>query len=254
MAEARGNGGGAGMTALKVIRVLLRLIFVVLLGIGLGAAAFYGGPALYRNFVEPVQQNSRRIVELEQELAQLRQEARQQSADQAARMGELEGDLAALQESLAALESRTEALEQDLAAQQETLDRLEALTRRVQALERDLGRTQDAVGELGLTLESRTTPAEVLARRLQLLRAMELVTRARLWLIQDNLGQAAEDVAQARDIVAAVIEGAPEEEAEALQPILDRLDQVLEDVRTAPLVAADDLEVAWELLVQATAP
>jgi len=41
---------------------------------------------------------------------------------------------------------------------------------------------------------------------------------------------------------------------EELVQIIERLDLALVDVRTSPIVAADELEIAWKLLVEATNP
>ena len=43
-------------------------------------------------------------------------------------------------------------------------------------------------------------------------------------------------------------------EDEVLEQIVERLDLALMDIRTTPIVAADELEIAWKLLVEVTKP
>jgi hypothetical protein len=74
--------------------------------------------------------------------------------------------------------------------------------------------------------------------------------RARLWLIENNAGLAAEEVEAARTALARVAAVAPAEEVAPLQAVLDRLTLTQEDLQFRPLIAADDLEIAWQLLAQ----
>ena len=155
-------------TARRAVRFLAKLGLVVLAGIGLGIAAYYGFPAVYSGFVQPVQINTQRIAEVE-----------------------------------TSLESELDA----------SFDRLEALNERI-----------------------------------QLLRAMELVLRARLALADNNPGLAGQDLRRARGVLASAT--APQDWA----PIVDRLDMALSNLNTAPLVAVQDVEAAWYLMLEASAP
>ena len=68
------SGSRLGRTARTTAGCLLRLLFIVILGIGLGAAVYYGvvygAPALYYQYVYPVQQNTLRLEDLEARQAQ----------------------------------------------------------------------------------------------------------------------------------------------------------------------------------------
>jgi hypothetical protein len=96
-------------------------------------------------------------------------------------------------------------------------------------------------------------PASKLSRQVQLLRALELLTQARLWLVQNNSGKAGEAIGEARAIVTGVAAQASEGEAGALNAVGDRLGLVLKELAATPAVAADDLEIAWKMLLDATA-
>ena len=67
-----------------------------------------------------------------------------------------------------------------------------------------------------------------------------------------NLGKAAEDLELAKGILEALSVGAVEEQA--LLTMIDRLEQVLLGISLNPIIAADDLEIVWQLLLLATEP
>src|SRR3990172_7712868 len=61
--------------AARGARFLLRLLFVLMVGLGLGLAVYFGVPAVYRKYVEPVQANTERLAEVEAALAASRNRA-----------------------------------------------------------------------------------------------------------------------------------------------------------------------------------
>ncbi|HAV77863.1 MAG TPA: hypothetical protein DCX53_10990 [Anaerolineae bacterium] len=83
----------------------------------------------------------------------------------------------------------------------------------------------------------------------ELLRAMELLSRARLFLYQSNFGLARLDVQAARDILAEMQLTAPEGKQEDLSEALFRLDLVLKNLPSFPVAASDDLDIAWQVLL-----
>src|SRR3972149_4576283 len=187
-------GARTATFAARVARFLLRLLFVLMVGLGLGLAVYFGVPAVYRKYVEPVQANTERLAEVEAALAAYQEQSR--------------GDRAAL----------------------------------------------DARPAAGAAPPAAEPPAQSLGRRLEMIRALEALTRARLWLIQDNLGLAADDIEFASEILAQVAEEAPEEEAAALASILDRLELAIGHLPGSAVVASDDLEIAWRQLAEAAGP
>jgi uncharacterized coiled-coil protein SlyX len=241
------SGDRLATFAVRLIRVLVRVLLVLLIGAGLGVAAYFGGPALYRHYIEPVQVNTQRIADLEQSLARVEANAAQDREQWTARLADIEARQAAQAESLAALQA-------DLASQQSGLEALTNLPDRVDTLAASQDQTSTQVAALEAALASTDTPTQRLGRVLQMVRAMELLTRARLWLTQNNPGLAADDVLSARTLLSDVAATAPESEATILSPILERLDLALQDLQTAPIVAADDIEVAWQLLLEASSP
>jgi hypothetical protein len=81
-------------------------------------------------------------------------------------------------------------------------------------------------------------------------RAMLHLVRARLGLLENNAGLAAEETVRARDLLAVTD---PDGELKSVQDAIARIDLALEAMQTTPLVAGDDLEIAWKLLVEGEA-
>jgi uncharacterized coiled-coil protein SlyX len=82
------------------------------------------------------------------------------------------------------------------------------------------------------------------AAAVQVLRATELLGRARLFMFQANYGLAADDMRAARDILAEL----PADDV-AVSDAIERLDRAIATATAFPVVAADDLDIAWQLLL-----
>ena len=146
--------------------------------------------------------------------------------------------LETLQASLTSVESALETMRGDLAAMQAGVADLSGQVDEygldVAALREELG------GEKSPT---------VLLHELQLVKAMELLTRARLVLVQNNLGLAQLDIQAGRRILVDLQAEVPAHQSEQITKIVARLDAALDNLPTAPVAAADELEGAWQLLV-----
>ncbi len=249
MTEERGRAGGCW----RAIGVALRLVFVILLGALLGAGAFLGAPAVYQGLVAPIQENSERVAALEATIQRLQDEERRRAAQRGEQLAATERRLIEQQSTLEGLQVQFESLAADVEALQSTSPEIRRLQQRIDALAEELSQTEQVLEAFREEVGQQGPPVATLERRLQLVRAMELLTRARLWLTRDNLGLASDDVEAAREIVQALVQTAPDDEVEELEAIRDRLDLALGVIRTSPQLAEDDLEVAWQLLLAATA-
>jgi len=220
-AEPTAGSGERPQPALlaRVSKVLLRLALVVLLGVALGAGAYFGVTLAIRQLGEPTRQNSARIAALEAQLP----EAVSRLAEQQESVAELQVQLEDLQAQLG-----DQGRGQDqLGSQLTTLaDQLEDLTKRIEE----------------------NTQAHQLRGDLQLTQAMLSLVRARLWLVENNLGLAIAEVERARELLQPL--AAEQPEGSNLQAAIERLDFALIELNTRPLVAADDIEIAWKLLVE----
>jgi uncharacterized coiled-coil protein SlyX len=237
----------------RALRWLLRLLLVVFAGLALGIGGYLGGPAIYRQYIEPVRINAERIAALEQRLDRRNQEIERRLASAERRLASLDGGTASLGESRAELEARMAEVENRLEAQRSVMQELSEVEAEIASLTEQVEQGASGIASLEASLSGPTADAARLDRRLSAVVAMELLTRARLWLIQDNLGLAAEDLAAAGSILQTVADGAPQAEAIGYQAVIQRVDSALDVIRISPVVAADDLEIAWKLLIAVVA-
>lgn len=208
-----------GRAFTNLVRIFIWL--VVILGVlgGIGAAGYYGVPYLYGRFVRPVELNAVRIQEV----------ATQQAADLAttgAEVSELRG-------RLTSLETRVGAVEATIAEHSAAIGQLEQM---------------QAALDQAMT-ELRTELLTDLDYRVKLTRAIELLSRGRLYLTQSNFGLARQDVLSARNLLGELQAVAPSEQLGSLGAVIARLDLALGNLPGYPVIAADDLEIAWQVLI-----
>jgi len=196
-----------GQVMTRVFVAILRLIiFLAIIG-GIGAAAYFGLPVIYEQYIRPVEQNTSQLNDLK-----FRQDQTDiQIADLQTRLATLEAGQTPQNDSLSNLDTRVKTLEGA------DVQRNESLTE--------------------LTYQS------------DLLRAMELLSRARTFLYQSNFGLARLDVQAARDVLAEMQSSAPESKQKDLQEALFRLDLALKNLPDFPVAASDDLDIAWQVLL-----
>jgi hypothetical protein len=72
----------------------------------------------------------------------------------------------------------------------------------------------------------------------------------RWFLYESNFGLAKQDVQSARAILAATQASAPEPESKDLAEVVNRLDLAIARLPEFPVVASDDLDIAWQVLLQ----
>ena len=217
----------------RAFRVFVRLTLAILLGVALGVGAFFGA----RRLIEATRQNSARIAELEAgllessgALAELREVVDQGLAG-------AESGLSEHSDSLGELQVQIEDLQAELADQGGRQERFTA----------ELNTLGDQLDDLVKQMEEGGEQKQ-LQRDLKLTQAMLFLVRARLWLVENNLGLATSEVERARVLLLEVV---AEQEAENVRAAIERLDFALVELRTTPLGAADDIEIAWKLLVGA---
>jgi uncharacterized coiled-coil protein SlyX len=258
--ESEGVSEAGDSAIIRVFRFLFRFTIVVIFGALLGIAVYLGVPAFYREFVEPVRVNTHQIDTLNKELNTLNEDIGSQGTTVDEIEAMLEGTIAAQRETIAELSAQVGALEISIEELKDSAEGIADLDRRLDEVDSVIGDLNSSVGAFGLRIQDANTPVAKFSRQLQLIKAMELLTRARFWFVQDNLGKATEDIQTAKDVVEGVLrssfenEASSEDEVELLSNIVERLDQALLAIEITPVVAADDLEIVWQLLILATAP
>jgi hypothetical protein len=80
-------------------------------------------------------------------------------------------------------------------------------------------------------------------------RALQLLSRARLYLSQSNYGLAREDISAARSLLFSMLDTISSQKETGLRMVIERLDFALVNLPAYPVVAVYDLDIAWQLLV-----
>ena len=171
-------------------------------------------------------------------------------SDNSADIDTLASRIDGLEVRIAELESRTETIlaSSDTATAEDTelLGRLDDLAAAIDAQTARLEGLEETAFGLAETDE---IAAATLERELTVLKAMELMSRARLSLYQANYGLAREDVVAAREVLANL-----EVADETVAGAIDRLDVTITALPDRPVAAAADLDIAWQLILGDVVP
>ena len=222
---------------------ILRFLLILAVIAGVAAAVYFGVPYLYEKFIIPVETNTARLSEVESKVAADVDQLTDQISALQTRLSDLETRQTESAQAIAELEGQLEVLQSIIDAQSETLLSLEVM----QASLDDLS---------AVTAEHEKTQAGYnsilvdLQRQVSLSRSIELLSRARLYLSQSNFGLARQDVLAARNLLASLQSIMPAEKSAALRGAIFRLDLALDNLPSFPVVAVDDVDIAWQLLIR----
>jgi uncharacterized coiled-coil protein SlyX len=216
---------GFRQQARRFFELLLRLISWAIILTVLGGGLYFGLPLLYQRYILPVQENTAELKQLREQQKQ----SEQAITDLQTRLTSMETEQAQQAESLTALGGRLTNVEKEIDAHTSSLA---------------------VLGKMQETLQSQNDTASAeLKRQVNMVKSMELLSRARLYMYQSNFGLAKQDVQSARDLLAMIRPEAPEALASDLDAVLLRLDLILSNLPTFPITASNDLDVAWQILL-----
>ena len=250
----------------RFLGFLGRLILAILLGAMLGAAFFYGVPALYREFIQPVQEHSQQIQDLQARLNTADNLAAERIATLSARLEIAEIDSDASQAAFAELETlkimqatsvaRIAALEANTAEHQSRLATLEASLKSVkentdglfEALNLSLTSLEQRVEDLE-SAQANNVSIDDMRQQLQLLQSMQLMLRTEFYLSENNYGLAAQDIQTAVEVLGALASSLPAEKAAPAIEVISYLESALADLPAFPVVASNKISTAWEILL-----
>jgi hypothetical protein len=224
------SGPSFGQRVRRFFDFLIRLISWVIILSVIGLGLYYGLPLLYQRYVVPVEQNTAGVTELQSRQEQTEQEL----ADLQAKLETMEAGQSQNAESLTELDQRLSGIETEINARTQSLAALEEIQSELQA-------------------QNEAISAE-LEYQVNLLKAMELLSRARLLMYQSNFGLARQDVQIARDVLAKVRPDAPASLTDDLDEVIRRLDLTLFNLPDFPVAARDDLDIAWQILLSGLPP
>ena len=227
-----------GKGLVKTLRVLLILAVIA----GVAAAIYYGAPYLYKKFILPVEANTARLTEVENKQATDIEQLTIQIADLKSRLADLETRQTSSAQTLAEAQGQISALETEVLAHSETLQQLDTMQAALDTL------SLASSNHESLLVGENSALAEV-QRQVTLSRSIELLSRARLYLFESNFGLAKMDVQAARDLLLKLQADSPEEEVDNLYDVITRLDLALGNLPAFPVIAVDDVDIAWQMLV-----
>lgn len=214
----------------RFFRFLLRVVFLLIILSFLSLMLYLLLPWFYQTFIRPVQQNTVQIQELQAQQKQMEQEI----ADLQTRLDTLESAQTGHDGNLADLATQVNGVATESSTRIQTLTVLEEMQSELRA------QNQANAAELDV--------------QIHLLKAMELLSRARMSMYQSNFGLARQDVQIARDLLASVRPDAPDVIARELDAVIPRLDLALSNLPDFPVPASDDLDIAWQILLSGLPP
>jgi TolA-binding protein len=226
----------------RTLVVILRILLVLAVIAGIAAAVYYGSPYLYNQFIQPVENNTARLSEVESKQAADVKQTVDQMAELKTRLADLETRQTDTAQLMAEMQGRVDALNSAVDAHTQTLKQLAAMQTSLDALNAASAEHETMLVDKGATLAD-------LERQITLSRTIELLSRSRLYLSQSNFGMAKQDVQAARDLLIKLQPEIPTDKAAALQGVIARLDLALGNLPAFPVVAVDDVDIAWQLLV-----
>lgn len=253
-----------GNAFLVFLSAILRLLVILILGVAFAAIFYFGVPALYRQIVDPIQENAAQLQVLSTLQSQNKEQVTQRLESLTSRVESLENQADANREAMSSLETQ---LSEEVNLQKSGLSEMDAkLTSSIADLDnlqteldnlsttyKDLAKQVNQTGKEIEAMKSEATQEEPsligLQSEVDILKVMELLTRSRLYIFQSNFGLAERDVRAAREILVLTRTSTPDFKPETIQAVLTRLDLALANLPNAPNLANDDLEIAWLYLI-----
>lgn len=219
------SGSGFGQLVRRVLSFLVRLVFILILVSAIGVGLYFGVPWAYQKYILPVQENTTQLSQLQNQQAQSEQ-------------------------ALTTLESRLDAIATEQAQQAQKLTDLDGRMKEVETKIAAHTQSLAALEKMQSTLQAadKATNAQ-LERQIGLMKSMELLSRARLFMYQSNFGLAKQDVQTARDLLAIIQPEASAGLADEVNEVIRRLDLTLSNLPNFPVAASDDLDIAWQVLL-----
>ena len=200
-------------------KVIGWIVVLLILAGAVYAAIKWGVPFIYERYVKPVENNAAEITDL----------ASQQSAE----VTRLNEEIAALQERVHTLEGRADAVDQSLNAHDEALTQLESMQKLLN--EQMAAQKSELLDDLSV--------------QVNLTRAIELLSRSRLYLSDSNFGLAKTDLQNCRTLLFTLLDQLPSDQSNALKVVIERLDKAISNLPAYPVVAVYDVDTAWQYLV-----
>ncbi len=162
-----------------------------------------------------------------------------------------DSEVATLQTNLSTLSEALVAIQGDIIDNGSQIDALGGEIDTVQTAVTDLGTEMIAMEEEAMAMIEELDTPDTLQETLALFRVWELITRARLRLVEDNIGLATDDIESAVQTIEGLLAlEVLATDPEKLEMVQARLALAFVNLPDRPSLAAADLESAWDELDQ----
>ncbi|MBI9048973.1 MAG: helix-hairpin-helix domain-containing protein [Anaerolineaceae bacterium] len=219
----------------RFFQTLIIILFILIIVGGFGYAVYLGIPYFYEKVVKPIEVNTGQISVI----------ATQQAGD----LTNMQSEMIILQNSMDELQVQSDANMVSIESHSETIASLESMQADLDAFvltqgEELSGRLDDQEALFMSTLEY----------NLMTNRAIQLLSRANLYLSQSNYGLARQDALTAYSLLDGYIEQAPVDKQLFLEMVVDRIEMAIYNLPSYPVIAANDVLIAWQYLVEGEEP
>ncbi len=230
------------------LRAVLRLIVVILAGVILAGLLYMGFVLIYQQAILPARENAARISLLETQQASQNEALGQRLEKLQQQFTELTNQMIILQDEFAALKRDQELIQSTQQAYPLQLKRLEDLEKKLSEVQKTSQQALELAEENQQTIASGDLLKEA-EYRLTVLNSALLIQRARMLLSQANFGLARNEILAARLLLVELQNNASEEQKAELAAWIGRLDSALVNLPDRPVMAANDLQAAENLIL-----
>jgi len=241
-----------GRTIGRLLGFLLRLIFVILLAIALGVGVYYGAPWVYSSLIQPVQTHTNQISLLTNRLDSLRASVDQAQTVQDDRLTALETHGDEQRERLAAAETAVadlkNALAEEASAREELASQLAALQTEMDTQSVEAAALRDTLADLQPAARAAAANVASLQRQMALSRTQNLLLKARVQFVAENVGEARLLLTQSAGDLQTLVETLDLLPADTQAALAVRLIAARALIETQPADALVELESIWAQL------
>jgi hypothetical protein len=226
--------------------IVLRLILVLIAGCLVGAVIYFAAagwvPYLDQRVFQPIDTNQAKVLELQ------------------ATQGALEEQISALQDALQTdinknIPATLTGVEQMLVQLSEEMDALRSAVESNTYYAATLGPARQATVSAQIDLNSKYLSAIATAQmgdsgnreEIELLRILNLLTWAHQYIQHDNYGLAEDQLESARDQLSEMVTRVPPNQRVIVLEMLDLVQESLADLPARPSIAAEKLQLAWQM-------
>ena len=231
--------------------ILLRLMITIIAAVMLGAVIYFSAvgwiPYLDNRIFQPIDDNQAMVQELKETQQALENQILELSETLEFNQSLLGEGISAYQSTLDDLQGDLKRLDQDIVSVQEAFD-YRGHTITVYPLMLATLSAKQAANSLHIdALATSQFNSLGIIQDLDLLRILELLSRANQYLLHSNFGLAEETLGTAKLALLNLQESLPGFQQEVISNMLNLVDQVIVDLPAKPALAADKLELAWQL-------